>query len=326
MSSKAGWIIAAIILIAVGGFLVKTLLFPTATPPSAATLTKGFMDVITPASSITTVLKTLPDKSGNAGDNYYEAVKVFEKDRDLITDTMEELSDGTAVGLALSFPQKMYEAIAAGSMKKDLRYVLVHAPKVLPVDANLDAADSLFHTANAVNHLGMYYIKKGQVPQAQKLYEDLLRMGWHLVQAREHVQMVLVGFQVQEMALQGLKRALDPQKDQTRIAAIDKYLADVEAAMSLYKKKLYEVVWKLHDGRFHPGDAFNVLQNDKDRAWRVQAALVMGGVRYTATKSGDVRYCKLLLQKYSKDEDPILAAAAKASLELSLTDFRRIGN
>ena len=75
----------------------------------------------------------------------------------------------------------------------------------------------------------------------------------------------------------------------------------------------------------NPGDVFNVAENDKDRSWRIQAILSLGIVKFTATKRGDLRRVRKIIDKNVAGDDPLAAAAAKAAKELTARQFNQLG-
>ncbi|MCP4378174.1 MAG: hypothetical protein GY794_18615, partial [bacterium] len=66
MNKITGIIVGAILVLIVGGVVVKSLLFPASDSPTRATTKTGIMDVIKPAVDISSILNSTPSGGGNA--------------------------------------------------------------------------------------------------------------------------------------------------------------------------------------------------------------------------------------------------------------------
>jgi len=325
MSTKFGWIAAGLFVLAIGGFIVKQTVFPSPTRPSPATRRTGFMDRIEVAASITDILGALPIGGGNAGDDYHQAVTIYLGAKQAIEDAIIDLGKGADTGHedALAALNAMYGHISSGAKKKEMKYLLVHAPKELRVGWKLPEIGTLSEVAGCMDLLAAYHLENNRPRQAEAIYKDLMVMGWHMTGARSYYHMVTAGFGTQMTSAEGLAtvyRAMGGSFER-RVQALREYHSAVREAEGIYGDKL-GVLWK---PKPHPGDVFNIVENDKDRAWRVQAVLAMGMLRYTADKRGDKKYNTKLLEELARDKDPLLAAAAKAAGKLTEPEFNVLG-
>ena len=325
MSMKVGWIAAGLFVLAIGGFILKQMVLQSPTRPSAATRRTGFMDRIEVAASITDVIGALPTGGGNAGDDYHQAVTTYLAAKQAIEDAIIDLGKGSDTGHedALAALNGMYGHISSGAKKKEMKYLLVHAPKELRVGWKLPEIETLGEVGGCMDLLAAYNLKNNRPRQAEAIYKDLMIVGWHMTGARSYYHVVTAGFGTQMTAAEGLAtvyRAMGGSFKQ-RVQALREYHSAVREADGIYGDKL-NVLWKTKP---HPGDVFNIAENDKDRAWRVQAVLAMGMLRYTADGRGDKKYNTRLLEKFARDKDPLPAAAAKAASELTEPEFNLLG-
>jgi len=325
MSMKFGWIAAGLFVLAIGGFILKQLVFPSPTRPSAATSRTGFMDRIEVAASITDLIGALPTGGGNAGDDYHQAVAIYLGAKQAIEDAIIDLGKGADTGHedALAALNGMYGHISSGAKKKEMKYLLVHTPKELRIGWKLPEIEMLSEVGGCIDLLAAYHLENNRPRQAEAIYKDLMIMGWHMAAARSYYHMVTAGFGTQMTAAEGLQsvyRAMGGSFEQ-RVQALQEYRSAALDASRTYGDKL-DVLWKTKP---HPGDVFNIVENDKDRAWRVQAVLAMGMLRYTASGRGDKKYNTGLLEEFTRDKDPLLAAAAKAARELTEPEFNLLG-
>ena len=325
MSTKFGWIAAGLFALAIGGFILKQTVFPSPTRPSITTRRTGFMDRIEVDASITDILGALPTGGGNAGDDYHQAVTIYLAAKQAIEDAIIDLGKGADTGHedALAALNGMYGHISSGAKKKEMKYLLVHAPKELRVGRKLPEIETLSEVAACMDLLAFYNLANNRLRQAEAIYKDLMIMGWHMAAARSHYHMVTTGFGIQRMGAQGLQsvyRTMGGSFKQ-RVEALEEYRSAARETGYAYTEKL-DLLWKTKP---HPGDVFNIAENDKDRAWRVQGVLAMGILRYTTGRRGDTKYNTRLLEEFAKDKDPLLAAAAKAARELTEPEFNLLG-
>ena len=85
------------------------------------------------------------------------------------------------------------------------------------------------------------------------------------------------------------------------------------------ERSFYHVLAPLVEGRLvvcpkvRLGDLFYVIENDKDRMWRVEALLMLSFRRHTVGEPADRRKAEKLLERFSGDADAFIAAAARAA-------------
>jgi len=143
--------------------------------------------------------------------------------------------------------------------------------------------------------------------------------------AGEHsrVDMTNTGLQVQLDAL-GVLAAVCRAEGGEKAKLLDKIQAYSDSLLAFRRhiEGKQRIVWALPP---KPGDVFYVIENDKDRAWRVQAILALGVLRFTAQTRGDDRYTAKLIEQFKASSDPLEAAAAKTADEMTDVDFNLVG-
>ena len=88
--------------------------------------------------------------------------------------------------------------------------------------------------------------------------------------------------------------------------------------------KKFSIVWSIVPHPPHPGDVFNVVENDKDRTWRVEALLVCGVIRLAAREEGDIQAANKLVEKSCSSPDEFERAAAEAAKKMTRQDLESV--
>ena len=119
------------------------------------------------------------------------------------------------------------------------------------------------------------------------------------------------GMSIQIRALESLEDAYKQKGETDKLKASTAYRKELGNAYDVLYRKM-SVLWK-PEGSV-PGDAYNIIENDQDRACRVDALLALGIQKFTAKgHRGNDRVRKELLEKYSKSRDELLRAAVESA-------------
>ena len=333
MANKIGWIVGFLLLAGIGGGIaMKLLVFPSQSVQSKETLEPGFSDLIEVDASPTSVLDAAPRAPGNAGDDYHKAVPLF---RGLFKEIVRlrrpeinvKITKGREVvpGKTLEVLRKIHAHVAAGAKKKQMKYTFVHTPKEFQVGFfYLPAADNLQGISESLEVLLWHHLGLQEHARAVAVLQDAYVLGLHMAGERARVDMVQRGLRIQERALMGLDgvySSWDQAKYAQKLRLIRKQVIAVQAARSRYSRKR-EIVWSTKP---NPGDLYFIVANDKDPAFRVQALLALGVVRFThADHRGDMKRTRELLDQYAASSNPLEAAAAKAAKNMTEEDFNDI--
>lgn len=328
VGNKMGWILAAVLVLAISGFITKQLVFPSPSSPTAISLREDFLMLQTHQSPVS-FLVTQPEGTANAGDDYATAVALFDDNSfaiGLAMDNLPRIRSG-AYELdddVLQTLNKINEYIAEGAKNRDMQYVLVHTEPAFEVKMAYRPALALYQTGECLSALAGWQVKQNDHNSARATLENMLILGWHMTNERARADMVLKGLDLQASAGGGLRdlyQMWDKTKYEDTIEDIDNYLLSVKAVRTFYIDK-----WKaLITTKPQPGDLYRVVEHDKDPAWRVDALLFLGAVRYThASHRGDMRYTNNLLEHYSSKGNTLEKAAAKAAASLDRVGFNTI--
>ena len=338
VGNKTGWIIAGVLVLAVVGIIVKMVFFPSPSSPTSATRESGFMDAVKVDPPITTVIGALPSGSGNAGDDYRAAFDEFKANRKAVEAFFDELggSEQTEIDLSrgrlippanvLTALEKIGSHVAAGAGKEKFEYVFTHTDKKeFEVGYFYQGTFDLGRVRECMGVLAIYQFGKKQFDQAAQTQKDLLMLGWHMSNEGVRLHMTLAGFDIQIEALAGLMDVYYNWGPEHRgkLKPIEQYKDAVKNAKITYDDKL--PIFKALS--LEAGDIFNIIENHKDRAFRVQALLFLGRVRHeSAGNRGDMRYTRKLIDRYMDGKDPYEAAAAKAGRDLTKEQWDVLGD
>lgn len=334
IASKAGWIVAGffgvIVLVAVAYFII----YPPSSGRTPATSNLEILKIKRVGISPTVVLGSVPAAPGNAATDYNGAVMAMEAGLDVIGKYIgedDDLDDDDDPKSRWNIPPKamtVLEEIAshvqAGAQKGDMNYTFVYTPKKFEVSYFCKAANDLEKLSSALDTLAATYMRQKKYAEADSVLKAEFAMGWHMAKEGIRADMGVCGLRVQNMALSGLRGLyLEWAGEHTKlIKGIGDYRDSVRRVQQDHREKL-KIVWNTKPS---PGDVFYIIENDEDRAWRVQGLLTLGLIRFTAMGSrGDTRRIEQLMKKYSGGNDPYLAAAVKAAQNFTKEDFNQIG-
>lgn len=327
MNKITGMIFGGIILLIVAGIVIKVLVFPSTDAVTRETSKPGFMEVIEVDAKITDVLDAAPSGTDNAAEHYAQAIKVFLAGKDVILDAAAALGEGKAQGYAdaLKMLEEIRGHIGTGAKQANMNYLARHASGKLQVSKRQEDVERLGQTINTLDILGDYYIANKRFKDAGAMYRDMFVAGWHMIEARSHMHMVLYGQDIQCDALDGMsmsiERGLDKDTDHELRAPLGNYIRALNEFRSRYEEK--SMVF--HKARLKAGDVWNIAENDKDRSWRVQAILGMGMIKFTHLSKANTARNNATIEKFLNSEDPVEKIAAQAAKAYTETEFNTAG-
>ncbi len=351
VGSSKGWLIAAgifavfVLMVLVN---VMPILFGIRSEPTGATRPSeiALWDLSTPLSS---VVAEVPVGAGNAGEDYFRALRIMRDNKEDLRKLGIELDIGEhdarnlvrynrdektqaelAVEIeemAIPFPESANEIlahVASGADKGEMVYMLKYTPAKLQVARPLDAVEEFWDLADLLLDIGAYYRARGEYDKAQAVIEDVCVMGWHMFNERGNVGLMAKGLFIQEEAGLELQYLYLELEDEAKRAMAEAYTRAAKALGGELKAK-----GKILDppqkkgGKpviAKAGDVFNIVENDKDRAWRAEGILTLGVLK--AQMSGvlprtDERAVRELIEEYLGSDDPLLRAAAQAARDFT---------
>ncbi|MDP6546005.1 MAG: hypothetical protein QGH60_18650 [Phycisphaerae bacterium] len=295
--------------------------------PTRETSKPGFMDILEVDAKITYVLAATPSGTDNAAKHYAKAVKLFSARRNALLDAAASLAKGDARNHAdaLKTLEEIRRHIGKGAKQAGMDYLFEHASGKLNVSTRQDAVEHLGRTLDVLDLLGDYYIKNERLKDAGAIYRDMFVAGWHMINERSHMHMTIYGQDIQATALSGISKSIDRDLDQgtkaKRMAPLRAYLNALNEFEAVFENKA--IIFQR--ARFNAGDIWNIAENDKDRAWRVQAILAMGLIRFTHTSKANTARNNKLIERFLNSKDPLEKAAAQAAKAYTETDFIEAG-
>jgi len=329
VGNKVGWVLAGIL---TGGLVIIFLLVFMFPPPSAATsdsLAKGLLEFKDMSISPAEIVGTEGAAAGNAGDDYHLAVKLHKQNEWAIKTELEDPDRQAGKKLSikpdiLDLLKRIHAHVAAGAAKKQMQYAFVHTPKKFEVGFLYPPAKDLDDIAWLLEELARYHGEQKQYALAEKIVKDELVMGRHMMNERSRADMVMVGVGIQHSAVKHLAHIY--KNHQPERAEVLDALKRYERELVLINRPFRRKERILRSLKPEPGDVFNIIENDKDRCWRVQGLLCLGVLRYTASSRGDKRYIRKLIQRYLDSDEPMEAAAAAAARDLTREGFNQVGS
>lgn len=320
MGNKTGWIAAGMLTVAIMVIVVWVVFFPSTSKPTREMLLRINRERQDVKVSLREVLGGEPAGGGNAADDYHEAAALVPQ----ILQVLENRPEGSTAmpSAALELMKKIDGHVANGAAKQNCEYLFKHTPPRMRVSPRLPEIDGIFQIAGAMNMLAEHLAGQKQLDAAWQVYERLLVMGRHLMNERSHPQMVFAGLGAQRVAVQGftMLRREQIKKDEKTIDAVNRYASDIYNMEKIYADKL-PLIWKV---RPDAGNVFWVIEHDPDRAWRVQALLTLGILKFTADSRGDRKHVEALLVRCCSDADPFIKAAAQAARDFTREDLTTV--
>ncbi len=326
MGSKFGWLLAGLLVLVLAIFLIVRLAFPWPSDPDR-TRQADMLKLRDIHAWPGAVGGPAPGGSGDAAGEYAQAAGIWLANQQEITEVRRRIirGDQTDAGAlppnVLDVLQQIYQIVERGGHKGQASVARQHVRDV-SLDPVFRPARTYKGVYEALQLLCEHYFSKGNYDQAEQVMRAILRFGWHLMKERGHVSIVMVGVEIQKQALGPAWRLYSPDFSSPKVnaaaieeaKAFNKALGDISG---LYALKL-EIV---HSQTPHPGDIFNLAENDEDHAWRVQATLALGLVKFSAGRRGDRKYANKLIERFVNSDDPLIAAAAKAAQGFTREDF-----
>jgi len=334
-----GWIVAGVVVAVLLVFLVFLVFVPTPSAPWNTTA-PGFMDLKTPRMPLSTIVP-MPTSPGNAADDYARAMTFYKQhkgDIDATGDAIDEKSSynvATASADPWTYPnfkicKELADMVAAGTKKAEMHYTFVMTPQKLKPFFQLKYARDMYQISLGPFQCYQVHFDRKEYPQAEKRLQDMMILGWHMFNERCLPDMSMQGLDVMTYTSEYLERLYlawpDAPKNKVRAVRDFRYqLGEIRENYSLKRKLLWDYLPLSIDptkDEFRPGDVFNMAENEQDKAWKTQAILCLGPMKYRCVKRGDVSEIKSLIAKYLKSSDPLLKAAAECSNAMTIQQYR----
>lgn len=313
MGNKFGWIIAGIFVVGIALIVIMKFVFPSAEDHTSETR-REVLAYHEPTTDISSVV-TLPTGSDNAADAYVKAIEFYQdrqSDFDSFVKRADKATSYELVGSDLALVQSLMKTMEPGTKQKTMEMTFVHTPKELKVSGFADKAEDLDSLAMMLDYLFAHYYSQNQLDQARQVAEVQFILGWHMMNERARVQMTQLGIEIQRSALNKISNIAQEQKKSDQVDAIYAYNSELSSINNLFniKNRLLRTITP------PAGDVFNIIENDQDRAWRTEAILTLGILKFSnKSHKGNMRALEGYLDEYSQSDEPLYRAAAKVARE-----------
>jgi hypothetical protein len=338
LGNKTGWIVSGILLAAVLIFLYFFVFNPL---PSAPYLTNepGFMELKVPQTPLNAIIPAAPSGPGNAADDYAKAMAFYKQHAADIDKTADIAPYNAATASADPWANPDFKAcrdladlVAEGAKKAEMRYTFVMTPKKLKPYFQVDYAREMYQICLGSSQCYQVCKDRKEYAKAEKYMQDAFILGWHMFNERALADMSMQGLDIMVEAVKYLQELYNiwPEAPKDRLRSLKEYENEL-LGIREYDKQKRRLLWdSLPLGRssgdqFYPGDVLVMVENEQDHAWKVQAILTLGPMKYRAVGRGDLKQAKSLIQKYLRSEDPLLKAAAECANELTRDQYQRLG-
>lgn len=343
MGNMTGWIVAGIL---VAALLLFVVFFVFAPPPSAPynTAQPGFMEFKAPETPLTSILPALPSAPGNAAEDYAKAVTFYKRHRGDIDATGDAWAGGSySIAVEANDPwanpnfkicRDLADMVAAGAKKAEMNYTFVFTPQKLKLPFQVKYTRDLYQISLGPFQCYQLHFDRKEYAQAEKRLQDMLVLGWHMMSERKVADMNIQGIDIMMATVDYLQKLYKawPDGPRGRLQAVREYgyeLSSIRENWMQKRRLLWDSIPLPVPGgtdNFYPGDVFNMVENEGDKAWKAQAILCLGPMKFRCVNHrGDTNRTRQLIRKYLNSDDPILKAAAEYSDAMTVEDYQNLG-
>ena len=332
MNSKVGMIVGGVLVLGVGLFIVMLVFFPSTSDPTSATTGKGALDRVEMTKPLSFVFGSEPTGGGNAGDDYNKALQLYRANRDTWRSVENRIGYSGIEAVIGPREQDLLRELAdhchRGAQQAKMEFCVPHGYKTPTITTDQADSQAMIKVMGYMHIYAQYLFQKARTAQeaaeAEAVAKDLLVMGWHASRERVYPEMTTSGFGYQEQAallLAGIYEKFPNLATGDMGVRAREYARSAKMAMADAGR-----LWQMWTTNPKPGDFFNVIENAQDPAWRVQAILGLGMIRFrNEGHRGDRIHTQKLLDKYSTEGSEMEKRAATAALALTREECQRIG-
>jgi hypothetical protein len=212
------------------------------------------------------------------------------------------------------------ESLTAATHNASAKLFAPNPSEIINFRNEKSALDALRTLGTCAIRLGQL-IEKDQPQKAIQLYEAAFSLGAKLYQERLtyaefDIGLTLMAKSATLISLSDPSRADAARRfnDARQNYVKDQILPTLRIISSIDQNVLEQ----------HAGDVFYFAHSAGDRMWRVEAILKLGRYRFNAGRVGDQRSAVNVLQQLRDDPDPVIRAAARASLDLTEQQYRML--
>ncbi len=318
MGNKIGWIVAAVMLAFIAALAVNFIVFPDPSEPTSETLRQGGLDKIIIEQPIADIVGVEPSGPGNAAEHYHAALEHIRQNPGLWPAIQANLRnpDGHLDWEQSGYLTQVMELMQPATGIKDMEYIFVYTPKEFIVSSLSVATPELEQLAQHLKVLWQHYTETDQYERAVETAKTLAILGWHVAGERVRSELNMFGFQWQQDAAELLVRSRHAQDNAHAVKTAEAYATAASSAKLATRRKREDILMLVEPPA---GDVFNIIENDEDHAWRVDAILQLGTLKFSRKgHRGDQRQIKTYIEKYINSDDPYLKAAAQVARDVTM--------
>lgn len=161
--------------------------------------------------------------------------------------------------------------------------------------------------------------------KARKIATSVFTVGKWMFERTKRIPVKDMGYSIMEQGLRRLRRWADKDKDMAdKAEAWNKALDSYREGKFMPKYALMSAVETKDGGKTkNYGDLIRICYEDKDVAWRVEATLTLGLVKFAPNRGrGNDRAIREAIEKLKSDKEPLVAEAAKHAEKMTKEDVR----
>ncbi|MBI5723905.1 MAG: hypothetical protein HZA50_08110 [Planctomycetes bacterium] len=264
-----------------------------------------------------------PEQPGDAAEDYVKAMAEYNRNAKSIHDGIDAAKDPAKLDAAVVGLLKGVQThIAAATQKKEMRFTFVYTPKSFEVSPEYAPIKELDDDLMRLLYvLAVYHVAKGEFPAAQEAMKQMYTFYWHSAQDGSRVTMVVGGEKLGLWATYLLAKEVFARWDEQHVRQAGRINEKLKQQVQAGDDK-FQRVWGPNPS---PADIFAIIAYDEDRAWRIDAILALGMLKFSHASDGQVAMKVAdLIERYSVSEDPLESAAAKAAKEFTREQFDKI--
>ncbi len=166
--------------------------------------------------------------------------------------------------------------------------------------------------------------RTGKSGEAEALLKGVISLGYHLEQERVRLSQALTGLSLGKNASRRLARLYTDAGQEGRAWTAQRYADALQQLQERLEAKASTTTARLADASPLTAEMFWLVDNDKDRMWRIEATLRLGLTQWTAPRAPDRTASRDSLTHLAKDPDGFVREAAEAALDIKPEDVRKV--
>ena len=255
------------------------------------------------------------NQPGDAGDKYSAAVANFD-DEGSACDDFAQKPQGP-------LPRPMQLVIDATNLSQ-MNLFARDPSSIVDYQSDHPELDNLARLGADMESAALLLNRNGQTGDARKFLLAAYAMGRNFLLERVNYDEFSKGMGLMDGATTVLAE-MEPDKSDRRQSLDDQQAALVDFNDTRVRP-IYEVLASVDPQAIatNAGDVYRLATQSQERMIRVEAILKLGRYRFNSARAADQLAAPRVLRRLSQDPDPIIRAAAKAAIDLTVEQYRMI--